>query len=660
VSSNGVFLSYASQDADAARRIREALMAAGIEVWFDQSELRGGDAWDASIRKQIKACALFIPVISRNTHAREEGYFRLEWKLAIDRSHLMRTQKAFLLPVVIDDSRNGDEVPEKFREVQWTYLPNGQTSTAFVERVSQLLLPGARAPTSTGAAARPKARWWARPGLLAVAAVVVVATGYLVVHQLVPPKRAPMSEGPSLSQTNSRARSTAPEKSIAVLPFVDMSENKDQEYFSDGLSEELIDLLAQVPDLRVPARTSSFYFKNRPTTIAEIAAALNVANVLEGSVRKSGDAVRITVQLIRADNGYHLWSETYDRRLYDIFKTQDEIAAVVVKVLKGKLLPERQLVNAHRTSNIDAYTQYLLGRSFGSNGTRDGLRSAVKALGKAIELDPAYAAAYADLAVNERKLADYSGDAEGIRRATDFAERAIALAPDLADGYAARGFVRYTWYWDWPGAQADLEKALAIDDRDPAVQRHYAGLLAALGRLPEAIAACRKATEADPLSGAAWSGLGADLYRNGELQAARQAFNTELSIRPQSNYARWNLGIIELIERRPQTALEEFRRTSESVFTLSGVALAEHSLGDVKQSQQALEELIRTRGKDSAFQIAQVYAWRGEKDNAFDWLERAYVQRDGALQAIKIDVPLTSLRGDPRYKALLRKMNLPE
>ena len=338
--SKAVFLSYASQDAEAARRICDAMRASGIEVWFDQSELRGGDAWDASIRKHIKTCALFIPVISRNTHAREEGYFRLEWKLAIDRSYLMTTRKTFLLPVVIDDTRDDDEqVPDKFRELQWSRLPGGGTPPAFVERVTRLLSPEPdHAPTdlrSPAAAAAPlseaglrqpsvssaKSRQTLRV-LPVIVAVATIGLSYLAVHKFIPSQRPVAStqiSAPS-GQPTAVGQGAIPEKSIAVLPFVDLSEKKDQEYFSDGLADELLDLLSQIQDLRVPARTSSFSFKGKLDDIPTIAQKLRVAHVLEGSVRKAGTTLRITVQLIRADNGYHLWSKAYDRDVRDVFK----------------------------------------------------------------------------------------------------------------------------------------------------------------------------------------------------------------------------------------------------------------------------------------------------------------------------------------------------
>src|SRR5579862_7844928 len=316
--SRAVFISHASQDAEAAGRICEALQAAGIEVWFDQSELRGGDAWDQSIRKQIKTCALFLPVISRNTHDRVEGYFRLEWKLGVDRSHLISADQAFLLPVVIDDTRDDDErVPERFREVQWTRLPGGLTPPTFVERVQRLLSPetstAIRAPASGLSAAAPAIRRMdrgARGANFAVAlcgTVVILALAYFVFDKFRISKHI---AAPSASSVTARSVDTTaptftpPPHSIAVLPFVNMSGNKEQEYFSDGISEELLDSLSRLNDLQVAARTSSFSFKGKDVDISTIAHKLNVAAVLEGSVRRSGNTIRITVQLISAVTGF--------------------------------------------------------------------------------------------------------------------------------------------------------------------------------------------------------------------------------------------------------------------------------------------------------------------------------------------------------------------
>ena len=673
-----VFLSYASQDAQAARRIADALRAAGIEVWFDQSELRGGDAWDRQIRKQIHDCALFVPIISATTQGRLEGYFRREWRLAVDRTHDMADGKPFLVPVVIDETTDQDaEVSDSFRAVQWSRLPAGETPPAFAQRVLHLLSPSqahapaqptvaaAPAPTHRQPAPSPAISRRTQIARLLITAVAVIGVGYFALHRFVLSKRpaAGSQNVASTSQTGAPVPAVISEKSIAVLPFVDMSEKKDQEYFSDGLADELLDLLSQVPDLRVPARTSSFYFKGKQVTVAEIAKALSVAHVLEGSVRKSGNTLRVTVQLIRAENGYHLWSKTYDRDIKDIFKVQDEIAGAVVEALKAKLLPAQQVAGHHRTANTEAYAQYLLGNQFRLRDTHDTNRRALAAYQKAVALDPGYAAAYSGLSNTEWRIADQStAEDAGYQRAAAAADKAIAFAPDSPDGYWARGLLRYAYFFDWNGARADFEKALDLDPNNVRTQVDYGLLLATLGRMPDAIAMVRKAIGLDPLSVEAWRRLAQLLLDSGQVPAARDAIDRALDIDPQGDPS----GVataVDLVAGRPQEALTASQKRNVAAsagFGLVGMAMAEHTLGHAAESLRALDVLIQDHSNVWAYQIAQVYAWRGETDKALEWLERAYRQHDGGLTSIAYDRFFAGLRGDPRYKALLRKMKLPE
>ena len=506
--SRAVFLSYASQDAETAQQLCNALRDAGIEVWFDQSELRGGDAWDALIRRQIKGCYLFVPIISANTQSREEGYFRREWKIAVDRTNDMAEDRAFLLPIVIDGTSDSEaRVPEKFREVQWTRLPAGANAGAFVDHVRRLLSPettvsasptphsrappvaSPRVPYAAAAPTRvttPKSRSFI-PWL--VAAFVVLAGGYMVYERV-------LMHRPAVTATDTPTLA-ANEKSLAVLPFADMSERKDQEYFSDGLAEELIDQLGKTPGLKVIARTSSFSFKGKSDDIPTIAAKLKVANVLEGSVRRSGDHLRVSTQLIRADSGEQLWSETYDREFKDVFTVQDEIASAVVAALKLKLVGESTSEAAHGTTNTEAYAAYLLGRQLNRQGTPASFRRAIESYQKAISLDPLYAQAYADLARPQDSLGDNEGSASLMRAARESAQKAIDLDPRLGLGYATRSFLRMAAF-DWVGAEADAKQALALDPTNPRVLTNYANLYHLLGRHPEAVAMYRKALERDP------------------------------------------------------------------------------------------------------------------------------------------------------------------
>jgi TolB-like protein/cytochrome c-type biogenesis protein CcmH/NrfG len=461
-------------------------------------------------------------------------------------------------------------------------------------------------------------------------------------------------------------RSTEPaahvSASIAVLPLVNLSRDPDQEYFADGLAEELLNLLAKVPGLHVAARTSAFSFKGKNEDVRSIGEKLNVATVLEGSVRKAGDQVRITTQLINSADGYHLWSETYDRKLTDVFAVQDEIAKAVVAALRIKLLPAQE-PTSKRTSNPEAYNQYLLGRQLYARSTTDGFRRAKDAYAKALALDPGFAPAWAGFANAAWWFADGADTAaaiaEGKRQALAAAEKAVALAPDMPDGYLARGFIREGDQWDWSGARADYERALSLGPEDVDVKRYYASFLRTVGRLPEAIAVFRETVKLDPLNSRGWTGLGAVYIASGQLALAREALNRSLEINPEQNFAAAWLGVALLVDGQPAVALASFERSTAEWFRLQGIAAAHHDLGHAKESQQALEALIAKHSDSAAYQIAGVYAWRGEKDRAFEWLGRAVSLRDSGLTLLKCDPMMRGLRGDPRYRALLAKLNLP-
>jgi tetratricopeptide (TPR) repeat protein len=369
--------------------------------------------------------------------------------------------------------------------------------------------------------------------------------------------------------------------------------------------------------------------------------------------------LRITARLIQATNGAQLWYETYDRELKDVFDVQDEIAEEVVGQLKLTLAPMSQY-SAHRSANFEAYNQYLIGQQFFNRGNLDGYRLAIEAYQRAIALDPNYVAPYEGLTAAEFFVADQTGDTAGYRRAEEAADKAVVLGPEDASSHVARGFIRYTMQWDWAGAQADFEKAIALDPGDARFLQRYGELLATQGRLPEAIAVTKKALKLDPLSHSAWQTLTSYLICTRDFAAAHEASRRALEISPQSDFSLNDFGTLQLLEGKAKDALQTFRRIDNEGFRLSSVAMAEHTLGHARESQQALEQMIAQHAQEAAFQIAEIYGWRGERDKAFEWLERAYRQRDGGLADIKTDPPLDGLRGDPRYKAFLRKMNLPE
>jgi TolB-like protein len=662
-----VFISYASQDRTAADSICGALERQGVTCWIAPRDVVPGAFYADAIVRAIDAVKVVVLVLSQN--AAGSPHVLREVERAASKRHPVISLRIDVAPLPaafeyflntshwLDASAMGVDraLPKLVDAVQRTLTSaafGGSGPAADLARTSDDLSP--RPPVGTPANQRLSRR------LVALAAAVAVILAYLIVDKVWLAKRVASERPvPAATPAVAPAAPAISEKSVAVLPFVDMSQKKDQEYFSDGLSEELIDLLTKIPELHVPARTSSFYFKGQHATVAEIAKALGVAYILEGSVRKAGSTVRVTVQLIRADHGYHLWSETFDRDVGDVFKVQDEIAARVVTALQATL-PAMETKSAGRTGNTEAHEQYLLGKSFYNQFTTSGFRRAVGAFGKAVALDPYYAAAFARLAIAEGDLADRVSEPPGLKRAIAAAERAIAIAPNSADGYMARAYLRTFWVWDWDGAMADCDKALALDPNDPLTLETYSLLLMAEGQLPAATAAQKKLLEVDPLAAVAWAWLGNYLIDSGNLSQALGPLRRAIEIDPDLHYAHFFLAVDELLVGQPGQALVTARRISEPTWRLAAIAAVQHSLGRTQDSQRALDELITTEAQHGAYQIAEVYAWRGEKDQAFAWLERAHEQRDGGLPYLKTDALLASLRDDPRYAALLRKMKLPE
>jgi TolB-like protein/Tfp pilus assembly protein PilF len=619
--SRAVFLSYASEDSEAARRICDALRQAGVEVWFDRRELRGGDAWDQRIRREIHDCALFVPVISANTQARLEGYFRREWKLAIARTHDMADEKAFLLPVVIDATNPLQAaVPEPFRAVHWTRLPAGEVTPGFVERVAQLLAAGEQ-----GSLASPGLAPTAAPALRAVTSAAV----------------------------------PVPEQSVAVLPFVNMSADKEQEYFSDGLAEEMINLLARIPQLRVPARTSSFSFRGRAVTAGEIGRALMVAHVLEGSVRKAGNRLRISVQLVRSDNGYQLWSETFDRTLDDIFQIQDEIARAVVDKLRLTLLASVPKAST-ATMSAEAHNLYLQGQYFSGREARADLDRAVDCYRRALALDPGYARAWAGLSVGYfRQVANgYVALDQGYALVRTAAERAIALDPTLGDAYSSLVVVLVNVDHDWRGSVVQLERARTLDPGNPLLLMTTAVVVRAMGDTEEAVALLQQALDRDPLNLLARRYFARTLYYAGRLADAETEVRRVLALNPEYPAARYELGRILLAQGAVNDAVAAFEAESAGAWRVFGLPLGYHAQGREADALAAIAAMLREPA-GSEFQIAEAYAWIGDVDQAFRWLEAAAAHRDPGVLWLRGDPLLKGLIHDARYAALLGALNLP-
>lgn len=446
--------------------------------------------------------------------------------------------------------------------------------------------------------------------------------------------------------------------SVAVLSFADMSPAKDQEYFSDGLAEEVLNTLAQIRELRVVARTSSFQFKGKTEDLRVIGQKLNAATILEGSVRKEKNRVRISVQLISSADGILLWSQSYNRDLEDVFGVQEEIARSVATALKVTLLGDR--LAPASPSNPAAYTSYLQGRYFYERRTQRDLENAVRYFQEALALDPGYAAPWAALAAVHISQVDhlYIAPGEGRAKAQQAAERALSLNPNLAEAYAVIGWIK-TEDWDWTAADAAFQRALALEPANVVVLRRAAMFAAGMGRFDEAISLTLKSVDLDPLIPTTHFNLGSFKWYAGRLQETVASFRKALELNPDIPGRHSLLGQVYLQLEKTTEAVAEIEREPDAFWRRMGMTMAFHTMNQRERADEELNRLIDDYKEDSAFQIAQVFAFRGEGDRAFEWLDLAYKRRDPGLVLLKGDPLLKGLESDPRYLDLLARLGLP-
>jgi len=564
-----IFLSYTREDADAARRIADALRAFGLEVWFDQSELRGGDAWDAKIRRQIRECALFVPVISGHSQKRHEGYFRREWNLAVERTHDMAAGVAFIVPVAVDETSESEAVvPEEFLRYQWTHLPHGIPSAEFVGQVKRLLdaplglalpRPDIRLQPSGGRAdpRRSGLSGWAW-GALAVVLIGVAAGGVIATRRSarlpaeLSPAPAPLPPAPPAANA----------KSIAVLPFANMSEDKGNAYFCDGVQENILTDLANIRELRVVSRTSVEQYRGTTKPIRQIAQELGVNWILEGSVQRAGHQVRVTGQLINAATDEHLWAKAYDRDVTDLFAIQSELAQAIASALQTALSPaEEDLLHRRPTDNPAAYDLYLRARQLRNRGanTLDRIEPLLRS---AVELDPNFAAAWADLAsvYAYAYFNDIDHTAGRLAKAKEAIDTARRLGPDDPAVLEGAGDYYYYGYRDYARATEQYLRLARLRPNDPAMYFSLALIHRRQGRWADALENFHRAVQFDPAN------LNYGLQLLQFLGATRhndeaETFGRSLARRfaPEIDPA-WNLGVVTYLARGATREMNAFAR----------------------------------------------------------------------------------------------------
>lgn len=601
-----VFVSYVSEDRTIAEKISRGLEGAGFSVWWDR-HIHGGVGFRKEIDRQLTEARVVIVLWSAAS---------LDSEWVCDEAQQARDQKK-LIPLRLESV----QPPLGFRQTQsldfgvW----NGDLKAAsFIKLVDS-----------------------ARHLLGAVAAQALV---------------------PTFDKTVLRHANASSAKSVAVLPFTDMSEKKDQEYFADGMAEEIINLLAKVPDLLVPARTSSFYFKGKPTKVADIGRQLGVTHILDGSVRRSGDRLRVTTQLVRADNGYHLWSETYDREMHDVFAMQDDIANAVVQALQIKLMGGELSRQRGGTQNLEAYQLYLRARSARVQNSRSSLDAAREYLEQAIKLDPSYGIAWSELANSVLYLASdcLMDPTEGFESARHLAQRALQLSPGLADAHASLAIALMALERDWAGAETQSQQALAIDPTNTAALLGAGNLARTLGRWDDAEQHLHLALARNPLSPDVILSLAIVYHLAGRFADAEGLLRQLLELAPGFVGARQLLARTLLALGKPEVALAVVQQEADQEMRLWMLPTVLQASGRQDEANETLRALIAQWADRAAYTIAMNHAYRGDRDLAVQWLERAYKQMDPDLLGIVGEPMFASMSDAPRYKAFLRKMNLIE
>lgn len=665
--SSAVFISYAHEDTGAARRIAESLRNAGVEVWFDQNELRGGDAWDRKIRHQIDACTLFIPLISTHTEARAKGYFRLEWKLAVEQTHLMADGVPFLAPVVVDGtSEKSALVPAEFLKVQWTRLPGGEPTAAFVAQVQRLLgarndhatatpalvsanAPAAKAGTSASPSMPATTRSWPWFALGSLAAAAALA--WFAFRPTTPSASSPPTAAVA-STSDARAQSPSPaprpmrsaERRVAVLGFSYLSEDRSKEYYADAVREVLLTALGKVPGLQVVSYASPA----RDVSDAEAARKANAEYLVKGAVQTLGDRLRITARLVRGADGVEVWSENFTRELRDFITVQDQIAALVADHLSLKLGTRP----AAAPVNPAAFQLYLEGRLEWNKRTPGGFALAQEKFEQAIALDPKFARAYSGLADVWYLREDGGTSSERRQRAQEYVEKALATDEGLAEAHTSLGQILR----DPAAKEAAYRRAIELNPSYASARHWYGMFLMGQARLGEAVNQVAVAEKLDPLSHRIASAHALTLLKLGRWAEALAAAERALALDPSFNASQQHQAHALIGLGRKEEAVPIARALAERLY-VPGIAMLALA-GDRENAGRLARQLFENRGRTPTGGWFEIYAALNWVDEGFRFLESDGVRLTNSGYVLYTEMTFDSVRNDPRFEAALSKFDL--
>lgn len=665
-----VFISYASHDTAVANDVAAALEGQHLKCWIAPRDVTPGAHYASEIVYAIDSANAIVLILSQD--AATSPHVLSEIERATSKRHPVVTLR-------IDQAALSAELEYFLNTSQWLDASGGDATRMMPKLVAAVRI-AIRRPVSTTPSLSPTsaagkaalasrapsggARLRHRTAIVVGVVAAIAIAGLVAYGSLQPAHRAVVSLPPTAAATQATAPAarTISEKSIAVLPFTDMSEKKDQEYFADGMAEEIIDLLVKIPGLRVIGRTSSFQFKGKSEDLRTIAAQLGVAYVLQGSVRRSVDRLRVTAQLLNSRDGTQLLSRSYDRDMSDVLKMQDEIAVQVVRALQIEVNAS-DFASRPVLRDTEAYTEYLKGLHAFNRYDQQGFEQAASDFRHALDLDPSFADASVWLAITYLCLEGFGfmPPAIAFEEARHSAELALKLDPNLARAHTLLAQIHLDYDWDWPAADRELKLARTLAPNEVGIVVVAFDQARITGRWDDALKIVNERLELDPLFPDGYLSLSTVQLHRGRLAEAEAAARRILEISPTFAFAHYNLGVVLLARGEADAALSEFMREPIGGARLKGSAMAYFALGRRAESDAALAEWLKNPAtRHIPISLAELYAFRRESDKAMKWLDVAYEQRDSNLCLLKVSWELKSLDGDPRYKAFLHKMNLPE